>query len=218
MASNKCSTSERLFNAASEVFAEKGYHETTVADICNAAKVNVASVNYHFGSKDALYLKVWEDAFHRCVEAFPILGDSSPTDPPEIQLRAAIQSLLSKVLDNGRLRHYGQLLMNEMIRPTEALRDEIWIRVSELRGSLLNLFQTMLGSDVPGIAVEICLFSVVNQCLAVGFKKQRLLERIMPKGSDTNALINILTQHMTVFALGGIQATKKQYQSATSTL
>ena len=54
----------QLLESATKVFAEKGYRDTTVADICKAANSNTASVNYYFGSKEELYAEVWKSAFH----------------------------------------------------------------------------------------------------------------------------------------------------------
>ena len=48
-------TRGKLLAAAGEIFAEKGFRETTIAEICLKAGTNVAAVNYHFGSKEALY-------------------------------------------------------------------------------------------------------------------------------------------------------------------
>ena len=48
-------TKERILDAAVGLFAEKGFDKTTVREICAAADVNVALVNYHFKSKEGLY-------------------------------------------------------------------------------------------------------------------------------------------------------------------
>ncbi len=50
-------TRSRLLAAAGPVFADKGYQAATIRDICLAAGVNVASVNYYFGDKATLYLE-----------------------------------------------------------------------------------------------------------------------------------------------------------------
>lgn len=47
-------TKQRLLDTAEELFAVDGYHVTSLRAITTAAEVNLASVNYHFGSKEAL--------------------------------------------------------------------------------------------------------------------------------------------------------------------
>ncbi|MCR9256666.1 MAG: TetR family transcriptional regulator [Alphaproteobacteria bacterium] len=52
-------TRERLLDAAERLFAEDGYAAVSVRKITQAAGVNVASISYHFGSKDDLLLQVF---------------------------------------------------------------------------------------------------------------------------------------------------------------
>jgi AcrR family transcriptional regulator len=47
-------TKQRILNAAEHLFATDGYHATSLRGITSAATVNLAAVNYHFGSKEAL--------------------------------------------------------------------------------------------------------------------------------------------------------------------
>ena len=47
-------TKARLLEAASELFAERGYAGTSMRAVTQAAGVSVSSANYHFGSKQAL--------------------------------------------------------------------------------------------------------------------------------------------------------------------
>lgn len=53
-------TRERILVAAAPLFAENGFDATGVRAIAAAAEVNIAAVNYHFGSKDALVAAVGE--------------------------------------------------------------------------------------------------------------------------------------------------------------
>ncbi len=47
-------TSSRIVQAAEKLFAEQGFKETTMRQITTLADVNLAAVNYHFGSKKGL--------------------------------------------------------------------------------------------------------------------------------------------------------------------
>ena len=64
----------QLLKAATRVFAEKGFRDTTISDISRSAKANVASVNYYYGSKVDLYAEVWKNAFRKVSETYPWTG------------------------------------------------------------------------------------------------------------------------------------------------
>ena len=57
-------TKENIITAAMRLFAEKGLKLVTVREICKAAKVNIALVNYHFRNKNGLYQACVERLFH----------------------------------------------------------------------------------------------------------------------------------------------------------
>ena len=52
--SEQADTKDSILNAAECLFAEKGYSGTSLRVLTGKAKVNLAAVNYHFGSKKAL--------------------------------------------------------------------------------------------------------------------------------------------------------------------
>ena len=52
-------TKSAVLSAAERLFALNGFRNVSVRDITAAAGVNLASVNYHFGSKDALLFEIF---------------------------------------------------------------------------------------------------------------------------------------------------------------
>ena len=52
-------TRVRILDAAEKLFMEHGFDGTSMRMITSSAKVNLAAVNYHFGSKDALIQEVF---------------------------------------------------------------------------------------------------------------------------------------------------------------
>lgn len=60
MSSTHSSTKERILSAAERLFAEAGIGNTSLRLITTRARVNLAAVNYHFGSKDGLVEAVYE--------------------------------------------------------------------------------------------------------------------------------------------------------------
>src|SRR4051794_38249855 len=55
----QAATKAAVFNAAERLFALHGFQNVSVRDITAEAHVNLASVNYHFGSKDALLFEIF---------------------------------------------------------------------------------------------------------------------------------------------------------------
>jgi AcrR family transcriptional regulator len=53
-------TAGRIIQAAEKLFSEQGFKETTMRQITGLAEVNLAAVNYHFGSKFGLIRSVAE--------------------------------------------------------------------------------------------------------------------------------------------------------------
>ncbi|ASP40975.1 TetR family transcriptional regulator [Bacterioplanes sanyensis] len=52
-------TAKAILNAAEELFSERGFAETSLRNITTKANVNLAAVNYHFGSKKSLIQAVF---------------------------------------------------------------------------------------------------------------------------------------------------------------
>lgn len=48
-------TKNKLIQVAESLFSSRGFHATSIRNIASRAKTNIASVNYHFGDKYALY-------------------------------------------------------------------------------------------------------------------------------------------------------------------
>ncbi|MBK1829674.1 TetR family transcriptional regulator [Verrucomicrobiaceae bacterium R5-34] len=55
MPAEKVTTKEKILNATEHLLAERGFDAVSLRDITNRAEVNVAAVNYHFGSKEKLF-------------------------------------------------------------------------------------------------------------------------------------------------------------------
>ncbi|MEN8255821.1 MAG: CerR family C-terminal domain-containing protein, partial [Verrucomicrobiota bacterium] len=119
--SKTSTTKGRLLKAACEVFAEKGFRDATVAEICEVANANIAAVNYYFGDKEKLYDEVWRHAFSIAAEAYPIDG-SLPENPfLESYLHSFAQALLHRIFSEGESGLFAKLLYREMASPTLAL-------------------------------------------------------------------------------------------------
>ncbi|MCP2257657.1 transcriptional regulator, TetR family [Streptoalloteichus tenebrarius] len=72
---------EQLLDGARRCLAERGYARTTVRDIVAATGTNLAAINYHFGTKDALLnqalMESAAEAVDRVLHAVPADADAA---------------------------------------------------------------------------------------------------------------------------------------------
>src|SRR3954469_883038 len=53
-------TRTRILDVAEELFSEQGFDRVSIRDITRKARVNLAAINYHFGSKEELIAAIFE--------------------------------------------------------------------------------------------------------------------------------------------------------------
>jgi AcrR family transcriptional regulator len=94
-------TAERILDAAEKLFAHNGYHNTSMRAITGEAEVNLASVNYHYGSKEALL----EEVFKR--RLIPLNAIRSE----------ALNSVQSQAVEEGRRPEVADVL-RAFVEPT----------------------------------------------------------------------------------------------------
>ena len=153
----------QLLNAAGPIFAERGFQAATVREICRAANVNVAAVNYYFGDKECLYLESVKLASKQQVERFP-LPRRPPESTAEIRLYDFILTLLTRLLDNDQ-PWQTRLMMREVLRPTSACRELVEGHMRPHFELLLRVLGDLVPAETPPNQLRQIGFSVVGQCL-----------------------------------------------------
>ena len=116
-------TRDQLLEAACLVFADKGYRDATIADICQRAGANIAAVNYHFRDKKTLYAEAWRVGFHRSLKAHPVDGGVPAGAQAEQRLRGRILSLIQRFADPAS--HELEMIHKEMANPTGLLAEVV---------------------------------------------------------------------------------------------
>jgi TetR/AcrR family transcriptional regulator, regulator of cefoperazone and chloramphenicol sensitivity len=199
-------TRKRLLKTACDVFAEKGYRKAKVADICKRAGVNVASVNYYFGNKEALYKEAWQHALENFQE--PVLADTAGGSPQR-RLRRHIQALIQNFTAGGDIGLFSRLYLVEMVNPTGLMQDAWHDIIEPRRRELQDIIRGVAGSDIGETEIRFCELSIVNQCRMFVTIKTSDLEYMLgqPLGPD---LIGKLADHIANFSLAGIQAVGKR--------
>ena len=77
------STAELILAAASKIFAERGYHGTSMSAITRAAGVNKALIFYYFDSKEGLFNAVVTRVYTQQRDALMAIKLNSALDPRE---------------------------------------------------------------------------------------------------------------------------------------
>lgn len=201
-------TRQRLLEAAGHVFADRGFRDATVREICSVAGVNVASVNYHFRDKQGLYREVIQYAACEAHSKYPPGRGLTDEAGPAQRLGAFIRNYLDRLLDEGRPAWHGRLISREMVEPTAVLDElaEKFVRPQYLR--VRSIVTDLLGDEATDERVRLCTCSVVGQCLF--YKNCRpIIERVMPEQGYDAATRPALAEHITAICLGGIEAVRQ---------
>src|SRR5579859_5566475 len=103
-------TRRQLLEAAGGVFAEVGYQNATVREICRRAGANVAAVNYHFGDKENLYGEVIRYSHQKGYEKYPPFLGVPPDAPAEKRLQAFIYSMLLRIFEKDSTSWHGRVM------------------------------------------------------------------------------------------------------------
>jgi AcrR family transcriptional regulator len=194
-------TRRQLLEAAGEVFAEFGFRDATVREICRRAGANIAAVNYHFRDKETLYIEVLRYAHGKAIEKYPPLLDVSPDAPAEVQLRAFVLSFLLRIFDKGPDSWHGKLVSREMIEPTHALDALIEERLRPMAALLWKIVAGVLRCPLNDERVRLFAFSIVSQCVFYHHCSP-VVSRLFPKDLPLDkAGIERLADHITRFSL-----------------
>lgn len=161
-------TGARILQAAGPVFAERGFRAATVRDICRRAGVNLASVNYHFGDKQKLYIETVRYAHRLRVEQVPL--PKWPEDAaPRAKLAVFVRTMMSRMLGSDAQPWQHRLLMREVLDPTEACRQMVHDYFRPHEKILRSILDEMLPPGIAKPRRQQVAFSIIGQCLFYRF-------------------------------------------------
>lgn len=199
-------TRQRLIDAAATLFADKGFQNVTVREICKASNANVAAVNYHFGDKAGLYRAVVTFAIQIMLETNELSQRAGDGLSPEEQLRGFVRVFVSRLTGEGPNAWIHRLMAREMERPTDVLdqvmQQVLKPRIEYLCGVIGAIMQ--LAPNDP--RVFRCVTSLQVQCLVAARPVPKPIAKALGTGQfDLEAMIN----HIVEFSLGGMRAIGK---------
>ncbi|BBL72624.1 CerR family C-terminal domain-containing protein [Methylogaea oryzae] len=195
-------TRDRLLRAAGQVFAEKGFREATVREICRHAEVNVAAVNYHFRGKEALYGEALAYAYREADARYPLaLAEGSA----EERLRHYIGNFLRRLLDQSQLGWHGRLIAREITEPTAAIDGFVATTLIPHGILLHDIVAELLGPDTDPSISSRCALSIMGQCLMYRHGRA-VIDRACPELIAGPDEIERTAEHIVAFSLAGLRA------------
>ncbi|UXI66609.1 TetR/AcrR family transcriptional regulator [Tahibacter amnicola] len=147
------STKERILGAAEQLFAQHGFAGASLRQVTAAANVNLAAVNYHFGSKENLINEVFRRRLdelnsHR-MHALEQAAQRPEADLEDL-LAAFIRPALDLSLDRGGGGAFVRLLARAYAEHNDALRKFL----SDNYGYVLKRFHSAFAQRLPNLDKE----------------------------------------------------------------
>lgn len=142
-------TKRRILEAACAAFTRSGYDGTSIRQIVAEAGTNIASVNYHFGGKDALYREVLQVTFSELeAELGFAVGDVDMGGDPSLHIHAFAKHRLMQGLGSSR-QFPPRLLGWEIIAPRVGFKNLMAKRMAKIEEQLVVLLSPLFGPDLP---------------------------------------------------------------------
>ncbi len=199
----KKTTKENLFMAGGRVFADKGYKDATVRQICKlAGSSNINSVNYYFGSKELLYRQILELIFKEYDVRKPSENVHKSTEDRLKDFIAVNCELLYR--DNAVESDMTKIFVAEMTSPSPFLKDIVDQYNRPRVENNLAMIRDIIGHDKPEETVRNCLISIAGQILYYCFSWP-LVSQLFQDDSNMPAY-DRLARHIYQFSMGGLLA------------
>lgn len=153
MAGRQFSTKDRILGAAEELFAQGGFSGTSLRQVTARAEVNIAAVNYHFGSKENLVNEVFRRRMDAMSQArLKQLAAARAAHPGALEpvLAAFVEPALALAQD----RNGGGAFIRVIARAYAEKNDGLRKFLSDQYGHVLREFGAAIAACLPGLSKE----------------------------------------------------------------
>lgn len=177
MADNDRQTEEKIFEAATEVFLEKGMDGARMQDIADRAGINKALLHYYFRTKDHLFDAVFEKIAGKMFEKFaPVFDDGLSL---EEKIKLFFREHISFLQENPKLPGF---VFTEINRNPDRIKkllknvdfNNFWLMLFEQHKEELKKYN-LTNETLPQIMVSMAALSVFP------FAAKKILEGILVK-------------------------------------
>lgn len=190
-------TRQLLIETAGRVFAERGYADATSKEICERAGVPMASVNYHFGSRDGLYETVLIAAHQQVVSLDELKALAADIEDPAARLRTVFTHLARAATHAGAPWGF-RVVLREIITPSAAMPALVEKAIRPKAAFMLSLVSAAMGLPPAHPAVQRGLVFSLTPCLAIMVIPKEIPAKLLPAlGRDSDGLAQALMRYVT---------------------
>lgn len=200
-------TRTKIMESAGELFAINGFADTTSKAIAARAGVDLASINYHFGSRVGLYQATLIEAHRRLMSVSDLTRLATAPVPPSDKLR----QLIAYFVDLARGPDPGwhlSLLAGEIFSPSSHIH-AMFQTESQPKITLLKTILAEI-TDIPAgdPAITCCMVSIGAPCVMMLLSRDKLPG---PMHDIHQMSAAELTEHLHQFALAGLSSVGQRY-------
>ena len=153
MSKTQFSTKERILDAAETLFAQYGFGGTSLRQVTSQADVNIAAVNYHFGSKENLVNEVFRRRMDE-MSAQRLARLEAAVAADRSDLEGILAAFVEPPLAMAQDRHGGGAFIRVIARAYAEKNDSLRRFLSEQYGHVLREFAKAIAACVTGLSKE----------------------------------------------------------------
>ncbi|WP_439653814.1 MULTISPECIES: TetR/AcrR family transcriptional regulator [unclassified Rhodanobacter] len=198
------STKERILAAAETLFAQRGFDGASLRQLTSDAGVNLAAVNYHFGSKE----KLVEQVFRRRLDtlnAQRLAALARVAGQPETRLEDVLDAFIRPALELSH-EDSGSLFMRVLARAFAEHDDSLRKFLSENYGHVMRQFTAEFARLLPQLSKEELYWRIdlVTGALTHAMSGFGMIQRKSDVSERTHREQTVA--HLTRFAAAGLRA------------
>jgi len=199
-----------LLETAGHVFAERGFADGTSKEICERAGTPMASVNYHFGSREGLYEAVLLEAHRQVMALDDLLALVEGIADPVLKFRTVMAHLVQ--LATRAATPWGfRVVLREVMTPSVAMPAMVEKAVRPKATFMRALVSGVMGLPPEHPSVQRGLVFALLPCLVIMVVPKEIPARLLPAiARDSEGLADELM----CYVMAGLEAMARAQRPA----
>ena len=194
-------TKTLIINCAGELIAKYGYAKVTSKSICEKAEVNIAAINYHFGSRDKLYVEVLREVHEYIINMNELNKLCSANLSAKEKLENFIDIFVENLLE--KKKWYIKVWLREIVSSSPFISKILSQDTINKLDTISKIFSEYTGLSVADPKLYSCILIVISPFFMY-FLSHNIGE-ILPVKCNKEELI----AHLKKFSFAGLDAFKK---------